>query len=218
MKTLRRLTSLLIGVVATLGVASAAPLDLPVPSVLPIADPPAPRLVVFDAFGFKDEFLAAVGMELSEILRQLGVHATWSTEGSVDRVGEESGGQPDAGSIHEPFWIVFTAKSPSEWGVERRAMGITVPTARRLVIFSKRVLLALGSHQQSCCPPAASHTPKVARAFARVVAHELVHALAPGHSHAARGLMRSALNRKFLLAEELPVDPECRAALASAMR
>jgi len=93
-KTLRKVTWLLIGVVATVGVAPAAPLDLPVPSVLPIADPPTAQLVVFDTFGFKDEFLASVGMELSEILRQLRVHATWSPEGSVDRVGEESGGRP----------------------------------------------------------------------------------------------------------------------------
>ena len=218
MKTLRRLTWLWVGVIATFGVASAAPLDLPVPPMFRAADPPTIQLVVLGAVGFEDEFLAIVGMELSEILRPLGVHLIWSTEGSVDRVGEENGRRLDASSIHEPFWIVFAKKSPSEWGVKRRAMGITVRGARRLIIFSKRVLYILDSRQQSCCLPAARHTPEAARAFARVAAHELVHALAPEHSHAARGLMRGSLTRQHLLAEELPVDPECRAALALALR
>jgi len=52
-------------------------------------------------------------------------------------------------------------------------------------------------------------------AVGRVVAHEVIHALAPGHPHASRGLMAPALDRLGLLGRRRPPDPECvRAVLA----
>ena len=50
---------------------------------------------------------------------------------------------------------------------------------------------------------------------ARVVAHEVIHAIAPDEPHARNGLMRHAMNRTFLLSDKAPLDGRCaRAFLA----
>jgi hypothetical protein len=46
-------------------------------------------------------------------------------------------------------------------------------------------------------------------AIARVVAHEVVHAVAPREPHTARGLMHGNLDRVFLTGREAIVDPGC---------
>jgi hypothetical protein len=50
-----------------------------------------------------------------------------------------------------------------------------------------------------------------------VVAHELVHALAPSVPHGA-GLMSEKLTRRQLAAARLPVDPEVGLAVRAALR
>ena len=44
------------------------------------------------------------------------------------------------------------------------------------------------------------------RALGRVVAHELVHAIAPLEPHADRGLMQASLNRAVLTGPRLAID------------
>jgi hypothetical protein len=52
-------------------------------------------------------------------------------------------------------------------------------------------------------------------AVGRVVAHEVIHALAPGHPHASGGLMAPTLDRWALLGRRRPPEPRCvRAVLA----
>jgi hypothetical protein len=52
-------------------------------------------------------------------------------------------------------------------------------------------------------------------AVGRVVAHEVIHALAPGHPHASRGLMAPTLDRGSLLGRRHPLELGClRAVLA----
>jgi hypothetical protein len=54
-------------------------------------------------------------------------------------------------------------------------------------------------------------------ALGRVVAHELVHALAPSVPHGA-GLMSEKLTRRQLTAGRLPVDPGVGLAVCAALR
>jgi hypothetical protein len=63
-------------------------------------------------------------------------------------------------------------------------------------------------------PPAADvgSVEEVARALARVAAHEIVHAIAPDVPHAAHGLMRHSLDRSFLVGSRATIDPRCAAA------
>ncbi len=100
-------------------------------------------------------------------------------------------------------------------------MGIVVsePRPRRhVIIFPERVLRVLDADRHAGRPLAARRSQQIARAFARVVVHELVHAIAPEHSHAKQGLMRGTLNRQLLLSRELPVNPACHAAIVGALQ
>jgi hypothetical protein len=66
---------------------------------------------------------------------------------------------------------------------------------------------------------AADAAPRfLARALARVVAHELVHVLAPGLDHAPKGLMRSHLNALDLTLPSVVMDDAFRRALLEAVR
>ena len=64
-------------------------------------------------------------------------------------------------------------------------------------------------------PPPASRA--LAIALGRVVAHELVHALAPSVPHGT-GLMSAALTTRQLTAPSIPFDPEVGLAVQAALR
>ncbi len=207
---------ILVALQMTWAVSSADPAR---PPVAPIHDPLRVQLVVSDRFGFADEFLASVGHDVAAILRTVDIDATWSTEEQVE--AEAMHLRQEVGAA-DSFLVVFTGKPPSAWGVKRRAMGIVVPAAhhlrRRVIVFPGRVLRVLDADRPPGMPPADTYNLEIARAFARVVVHELVHALAPEHSHAEQGLMRGTLNRRFLLGHELPIDAACRVAISSALQ
>jgi hypothetical protein len=59
-------------------------------------------------------------------------------------------------------------------------------------------------HRESAGSP--RQLVELSRALARVVAHEVVHALAPERGHAEWGLMAATLNREALLADEVALD------------
>jgi hypothetical protein len=67
---------------------------------------------------------------------------------------------------------------------------------------------------------AEGHAPQavLARALARVVAHEVLHVLAPDLGHASSGLMRSHLRGSDLAAPWIPLDGSFRRALLDAVR
>ncbi len=189
------------------------------PPVAPIQNPLHVQLVASDRFGFRDEFLASMGRDVLAILRTVDIDATWSTEEQIEAAAERPWREVDAA---DSFLVVFTGKPPSAWGMKRRAMGTVVPAThhprRRIIVFPGRVLQVLDADRPPGRPPADTYHLETARAFARVVVHELVHALAPEHSHAEQGLMRGTLNRRFLLGHELPIDAACRVAISSALR
>ena len=59
---------------------------------------------------------------------------------------------------------------------------------------------------------------QLARALARVLLHEVVHAVAPDLPHAATGLMCERMDRAFLLKESVAIDAAWVAALREAPR
>ncbi len=59
---------------------------------------------------------------------------------------------------------------------------------------------------------------ELSRALARVVAHEVIHVLAPEGGHAASGLMSRSLTREELLADAIDLDGPSLERAASAMK
>ena len=59
---------------------------------------------------------------------------------------------------------------------------------------------------------------ELSRALARIVAHEVVHALAPARGHADSGLMTERLTRNLLLADRIELDESSLALVVAAMQ
>jgi hypothetical protein len=80
---------------------------------------------------------------------------------------------------------------------------------RAVWVFHESLRLALGL-DQGPLPP--RDRDALGRALGRVVAHEVIHAIAPEAPHAGTGLMRHALDRNFLLGTKASVDARCATA------
>jgi hypothetical protein len=89
-----------------------------------------------------------------------------------------------------------------------RVVWVRVPNVRAAVGVSQSGPLILLS---------ASDRLAVGVAIGRVVAHEVLHALAPSLPHGT-GLMSSRLNRRQLTGAAVPVDPEAALAFRAALR
>lgn len=147
---------------------------------------------------------ARLGRAVASQLEPLGIEVAW-------RLAESGPASGDDITVvlldHEPPGATHPA-----------AMGVTRPgsIARTLWLVLPNVRRTLGLGRPAS---AASRDLdfQLARALARVVAHEVVHILAPAARHSRGGLMRASLGPAQLLAEDLPLDPAGRAALASAL-
>jgi hypothetical protein len=135
--------------------------------------------------------LAAVHAEAERLFAPLGVRLTAAGAGS----------DPDA------VQVILLGADRSRGGLRAEAMGAVARDPERppvVWIVAPSVRRALGgTPQQWPSLPA----PLLARAVGRILAHELVHLIAPDLPHAAEGLMRASMGRSQLLEEGLGLDP-----------
>jgi hypothetical protein len=203
----------LAGVVASAGAEDRSPLDLEGvlgPRLLAGAPSPASSL----ALVWMDPAGVALGVEgmardeARSLLGKMGVPVSWrrgkagevSRTGEVrvillDRAAQRGSGVPILGATPERF-----EAAPLVWihvPNVRGALGLS--PERPAVVSDFTSLRVLGI------------------ALGRVVAHELVHALAPSVSHGT-GLMSMALTRRQLTAPTLAFDPEVGVAVRAALR
>ena len=100
---------------------------------------------------------------------------------------------------------------PKHWQVHRHALGVAVgaPEERRSVFLSvgaaKRAL-GLSRSGRRTWPGHGPWARRLGRALGRILAHELVHAIAPDCPHTHRGLMSARLSRRLLLAPGVGFD------------
>jgi hypothetical protein len=120
----------------------------------------------------------------------------------------------DAGGIP----VVLVRSEPAEWGFPAEAMGaVAGPRDRpRIYLFFSPVARALGYRPEVLRErwPTQQEERNLSRAFARVIAHETVHALLPSRPHGEAGITRWKLDRSSLLASRIEFDP----ALADELR
>jgi hypothetical protein len=168
---------------------------------------PVLRLVWFDPSDIASGSELVARGEAATLLARMGATVRWrrGTSGEVNRdegipvilVGE---GPPDSGTPILGATHNGRSAAPVVW--------VRVPNVQTAIgISRRRSLLGL--------PPVELRLFGVA--LGRVVAHEVVHAVAPSVSHGS-GLMSGSLSRRQLTAASIPVDLEVALALQAALR
>jgi hypothetical protein len=193
---------------ATTGITAAAP-----PASTPKLQPepgtsPVARLVWLDPAGIAHGLEAIAKPEVVELLKGMGIAASWRQGDAselarpgelrvifLNRPGTNENGLPVLGATPAELdgelhvWVHVPSVAEAV-GIERLRAGsmLDLPAAHRL---------GLG--------------------LARVVAHETVHALAPGLPH-GKGLMSARLDRRMLTAPKIAVDPSVSFAVRTAFQ
>ena len=168
-----------------------------------LARPPALELLWFDPSGTLSVSATEVlSEEVREIFQGLGVDAAF-------RVA-----QPDAtygeGLVPE-VPIILLKDDPIASRRPSRVLGLVVrhqEPSRAVWAFLENVRWTLGLDRKGDLPPGARDRA-LGLALARVVAHEVIHAMAPEEPHAKAGLMSHSMNRAFLLGDNAPLDARC---------
>ena len=168
--------------------------DQPVSSVGANANPggaPSLTLAYFNCAELPPEIGEAMDREVRSILGQLGieVRALWNPEG-----------QPFNGVIH--LKALLLPSDGSNMGLRETVMGAVRGRdfpGTAVYVFYPNILAALNDPKY--------RTPtseEVGQAVGRVVAHEIVHALA-GNAHTLLGLMSQVMERDFLMQTKVTV-------------
>lgn len=168
----------------------------------------ATRLVWIDPAGVAVGLEAVARDEARSLLETMGASVSWrrGSAGEIARPGEVRVILLDRGAARRPG-IPILGATPSRFE-GAPFVWVHVPNVRA----------AMGLCPQG--PLAAIDPPEVrslAIALGRVVAHEVVHALAPSIRHGT-GLMSTRLTRRQLTAVRVPIDPEVGLAVRAALR
>lgn len=179
--------------------ASAEVRDLP-------ARLPQLSLVVYDVHGLLDSDFADLVGETSAIFEEMGVDIGWRRGG----LGTVHG----AGPLRE-IPVILLKEPPGKLRAQRDVLGLipkNQPAAIWVFVENVKRTIAVVTRGPG---PADS---RLAVAVGRVVAHELVHSLAPELGHTKRGLMRHALDREALVGRVRPSHAECAGAVRAALK
>jgi hypothetical protein len=160
-------------------------------------------LVVYDIHDLLQSRYADLVLETSAIFLEMGVDTGWRRGG----LGTVHGGGP----LRE-IPVILLEKAPGRLKSQREVLGL-IPKDQppAIWVFVDNVRRAIG-------PPASADGHQLAVAIGRVVAHEIVHSLAPQLGHTRSGLMRHSLDREALVGTSRPSHAECAAAVRAALK
>jgi hypothetical protein len=186
-------------------------------AVRQISPPPwPPRLTLawMDHYGLLRFGFQSMADEVKEIFRAVGVEVVFK-KGVLSE---------DNASLE----IVISVRpfAPVGWNLGEHVMG-AVPMGeqpkgvrrRRVVyIFLSNVIKTLALEHKPTRLPTATETGVLAQALARIVSHEVVHAIAPDAPHSYSGLMQLQLTRKDLLKPHLRLSSRSAKAFHSGLQ
>jgi hypothetical protein len=144
--------------------------------------------------------------ELGSLLASVSLEVSWRRSA------------PDGETQPDELRVVLLRSAGA--GTDRGALASARPrtlTAATIWVYLPTVARALGVELDSLITSPDSQR-LVGLALGRVLAHEVVHVLAPELSHARAGVMRASLHPHVLTTGRASLDAECRAALASGAR
>jgi hypothetical protein len=120
----------------------------------------------------------------------------------------------------KPLRVIVVRRPASAWDLGDDVMGVAPGTAtprRNIYLIEPTVREVLGRPREIAAEESEAVEGEVALALARVIAHEVVHAVAPDHPHAETGMMSGRQKRKSLLAKRFRLDPGCAGAFDEAL-
>jgi hypothetical protein len=163
----------------------------------------APHLVLTwtDSYGLLPRGFDRVARDIESVFGEMGIRVSWN---------DGTGGRIDGVQVQ----LLLRATDPTRWRLPKETMGVVIgneiPRGTAFIFFPN-VLHALGYKpvvQEHMRPP--KEVARIARGLARVVTHEIVHAIVPEHGHDSRGLLASELNHDALIARQLDLDSRTR--------
>ncbi len=161
------------------------------------------ELVWVDAHGLFPDF-ERVRSEADPIFRDLGVDVLWEVGSDPKRSG------PGERRIQ----VVLMPSEPSGWGISPNAMGVVLLPERSqqdsVFLFYRPILRTLGLGRRGGAMLNPRERQDVARAIARVLVHEVIHAIAPNLSHADEGVMHDSLLMGALARRGIEIDHRTR--------
>jgi len=179
------------------------------PELLP--RPPALELLWFDpARTLPTAATDVLAEEVREIFQGLGVDVAF-------RVAATDATYGHGPTLEVP--IILLKDDPIVSRRSSRVLGLVVrhqEPSRAVWAFLENVRWTLGLDRKGDFAPGARDRA-LGLALARVVAHEVIHAMAPEEPHAKAGLMSHSMNRAFLLGDNAPLDARCGRAFLSGL-
>lgn len=173
----------------------------------------SPRIVLVwhDAHRLYPGSYGGVAREVASLLTPLDLELSWQPVERYD---------PELDDRTILLRIVLMPSDPAGpgWELGEDVMGAVLPSeghARSIYIFYKTLVRGLKIKALDGRLPDLNERKLIERALGRVVAHEMVHAVAPAVGHAHRGLMRSGVTRSFLARDDVVVATSLRRALVT---
>ncbi len=156
------------------------------------------RLALFDTVGLPESVSDETRLQVEEIFEQIGVVIAWHEPSSVS-TGDEA---------DDPYYlkVILFDKEPAAMGHPADAMGIFIGTdfpPDAVWMFDPMIRHALRGSGRKSRPWS---SVELGRAYGRVLAHEVIHAIAYDRGHADSGLMAPSQNRHVLTSVATEVD------------
>lgn len=171
---------------------------------------PLLRLFLFDPTKrLPEATLAAMGLEVRGIFRELSVDVSFEVAEDGTNFGTGPG-------LEIP--VIVLPQDPDRGRRKKRVLGLVVKEQtpeRAIWAFVDNVRWTLGVAPGTGLGPLVSEQSEMGIALGRVVAHEVVHAIAPDEPHARKGLMNHSFDRAFLLGNHATLDERCSRAFLS---
>ena len=165
-------------------------------------------LVWVDVTGAARFAFAEAARETAALLRRMGVRATI-----------RAGDSRSVSGASEMTVVVLPARTPGT-RLDHSVMGATsrAPEGVRAIwVYAAGVASTLGLGTGPAPNWSMGQRREFARALGRVVAHELVHAIAPERPHVKGGLMAARMGRAVLLASDIAIDTATSEAFRTAL-
>lgn len=189
-------------------VAHCAPLAAAAATDRSEALPTGPRLVWSDPQGLVPFGLQGVGEQLAMMGGVMGVDMRLVPESPAADHGEHT------------YRAALMRRPKSYWHLREDVMA-AAPRVEgsqgTIYVFVDQVRHVLGHLASQEPSDSAREYDELSTALARILAHEVVHLVAPDHPHASAGLMVAKMRRSLLLKRQPRFDPVCARAFRRAL-